>query len=307
MGTDGIELELRLLEMPYEHLRIRDPRHERDLLLSMEETGQQFSITVIPADHPDFYTVIDGHGRVRTQKRLGRDTVRAQVLNLPAPEALLWVRVSQAASPLSAFEEGLLIRELMESHSLNLDAIAQRLARSKSWVLRRLDLVRTLPEAIQKYVVDGRISPHSAMKCLAPLARANPEHAVTLARAIAKEKLSTRDVERLWAHYRAGSDEVRRELLANPLRFLKADEAYRESRGEPDTDEQEVIVRLERLAAMLAATTTRTRKVVREGVGVGPTTMERLKPACALVSQAMQNLAGALNSVLNWSSGENRE
>jgi ParB family chromosome partitioning protein len=287
-----LELELRFLETPYEGLRIRDRKLERALLISLEETGQQFPITVIPSGRPGFYVVIDGYRRVRGLRKLGRDVVRAQVLRLSAGEALLWVRVGQATAPLTALEQGLLIRELVECQEISLDTIALRTGRSKSWVSRRLDLVQVLPESVQRMVVAGQIPPSSAMKVLVPVARANSDHAQILARAIAEGKLSTREVELLYTHYRSPSPEIREALLASPLKFLRAEEAYRSSHDGPDTEEHDVLERLERLTALAAATTTRVRRLLRAGTESPP--MRRLAPACALAWQAVEALRGVL-------------
>ncbi|MEK6688692.1 MAG: ParB/RepB/Spo0J family partition protein, partial [Gemmatimonadota bacterium] len=142
MTTQIVELELRFLETPYQGLRIRNPKIERALLASLEETEQQFPITVIRGERSGAFVVIDGHRRVRALKRLGRDVVRARVLDLSAAEALLWVRVGQANSALSALEEGLLLEELIEGQGLGVDVITARVGRSKSWVTRRLCLIQ---------------------------------------------------------------------------------------------------------------------------------------------------------------------
>jgi ParB-like chromosome segregation protein Spo0J len=51
-ASEIVTLELRFVSTPYQHLRVRDRRAERVLLASIEEHGQQFPITVIPADVP---------------------------------------------------------------------------------------------------------------------------------------------------------------------------------------------------------------------------------------------------------------
>jgi ParB/RepB/Spo0J family partition protein len=295
--ADLAELALGVLSTPFQGLRIRDRKLERALLISLEESGQLFPITVIPGDRPGTSVVIDGHRRVRGLRKLGQDRVRAQVLDLPAGEALLRVRVGQMRTPLSALEEGLLVQELVHGQGLSLEVIASRVARSKSWVSRRLDLIEVLPEPVRGLVVAGQIPPSSAMKVLVPLARANADHAQILARAIAEGGLSTRETERLYTYYRSPDRQIREELLANPLKFLKAEKAYRSAHPGSDSDEQEMRERLERLTAMLAATSTRARKLLREGHDSPPA--RRLAPACALVCQAMEALTGVLAPVTN--------
>lgn len=301
VAEDIIELELRFLEIPYQELRIRDRKVERDLLVSLEETGQQFPIWVIPSGRSGFFVVIDGHRRVRALRKLARDLVRAQILALSATDALLWVRMSQTEAPLTVLEEGLLLRELVEGQHLTLDAIAVRIGRSKSWVSRRLDLIQILPDQVRRMVVAGQVPPSSAMKVLVPLARANLQHAEMFARAIAEGKLSTRDVETLYAYYRSPDPLVREALLANPLKFLKAEQAYRTASDAPDIAEQEVLERLERLTAMVASTATRVRKLLRDGSESPP--FRRLAPACALARQALETLMEVLVPVMEVGKG----
>jgi ParB/RepB/Spo0J family partition protein len=301
VAQDIIALEIRFLETPYQELRIRDRRIERDLLVSLEETGQQFPIWVIPSDRSGFFVVIDGHRRVRALRKLGQDQVRAQILALSAADALLWARMSQTEAHLTALEEGLLLRELVEGQHLTLDAIAVRIGRSKSWVSRRLDLIGVLPDQVRRMVVAGQVPPSSAMKVLVPLARANIQHAEIFARAIAEGKLSTREVETLYAYYRSPDSLVRETLLSNPLKFLKAEQAYRQSTDAPDTEEQEMLERLERLTVMVTSTTTRVRKLLREGNESPP--IRRLAPACALARQALETLMGVLTPVMQSEKG----
>ena len=231
-----IDIELRALGEPFRGVRVRDAKLERDLIVSLDEHGQQFPITVVPDVGADRFIVIDGHRRVAALRKLCRDLVRAVVLDLSPGEALLWVRLAAARAPATALEEGLLLAELVDGQGLDVDEIARRLVRDRSWVARRLDLVRVLPALVQKLVVAGRVAAHSAMKVLVPVARANANHAQILAQAIADGGLSTRDAETLYGYYRGGSTAVRDELLANPLRFLKAEKTYRSTRAGAETD-----------------------------------------------------------------------
>ena len=63
------------LDLRYERLRRRHPAHERQLLASVAELGQQTPIIVI---HPaSRFIVVDGYKRVCALVRLGRDIVRS--------------------------------------------------------------------------------------------------------------------------------------------------------------------------------------------------------------------------------------
>jgi len=138
----------------------------------------------------------------------------------------------------SAFEQGWLLRTLHEDHGLALDALARRFDRSVSWVSRRVSLVRTLPEAIQRHVHDGRLVAHAAMKYFVPLARANAADCVRLVEAIVPHRLSTRQIGRLYQTYVTGVDATRALVVTDPLVVLRVTEetaaAVRPEASAPD-------------------------------------------------------------------------
>ena len=84
-------------------------------------------------------------------------------------------------------EQACLIRELQDRHKMSQEKIASMLGRNKSWVSRRISLVSTLPEQILDWVLSGHISTWAATRVLVPLARANKEHAIALAKDLIKE------------------------------------------------------------------------------------------------------------------------
>jgi len=117
-----------------------------------------------------------------------------------------------------------LVHELHLSQRQPLPQIAAGLCRSTSWVSRRLGLVRTLPEAIQQLVRQGAVSPHAAMRTLLPLARANADVAHDITQIAKTEQLSSRQISRLCAGWRAGDPAQRQKLLAQPRVYLRLDE-----------------------------------------------------------------------------------
>lgn len=218
-------LEFHQLALKYASLRMRDPAQEARLLASLSEHGQQTPVWVVEVAEAVPFVLIHGYRRVRLLQKLRRDTVEALVLATGEVEALLLAhRLERNRTP-SALEEAWLLRELTEVHRLSAKALAEQCLRTPSWVSRRLALVRALPEAVQEAVRRGALCPHAAMKSLVPLARANKAHCERLATALAAsgERLSSRRVETLYAAYRAAPAEVREEIVANPLLFLRVD------------------------------------------------------------------------------------
>ena len=171
---------------------------------SLEEAGQQTPIVVVSASPASGSIVIDGYKRVRLLRRLGHDTVRATAWRLGEVDALLLERRMRAGEADSALEQGWFLRELRDRFGLDGASLAQRVGRSESWVSRRLGLVAELPESVQRHVRAGTIGAHGAMKHLLPLARANRAAAERLADAVAKLKVSTRQMATVCSAWSAG-------------------------------------------------------------------------------------------------------
>lgn len=221
-----MELDLHQLDLRYEALRKRSPRQERQLAASLLEQGQQMPIVVVASDAGRF-VLIDGYKRVRALRKLARDRVRATTWAVDEAEALLLERLMRAGGE-DALEQGWLLAELHERFALSCDELAQRFDKSKSWVSRRLSLVKELPDPVQAQVRAGEIAAHTAMKYLVPLARANAAEASRLCAAIAPLKLTTRQVALLYEGLQSGTDKTRELILSTPQVYLRAREAQRQ-------------------------------------------------------------------------------
>lgn len=240
VGWTAVELEFHQLELRYERLRVRQPARERRLLASLADAGQQMPIVVVLTGST--YVVVDGHKRVRCLRRLQRDTVTAVVWEMAEAEALIFRQLLHTDATDSAFEQGWLLRTLHEQHGLALDALARRFDRSVSWVSRRLGLVRTLPEAVQQHVQDGRVVAHAAMKYLVPVARANATDCVRLANAIAPHRLSTRQIGQLYQVYVTGAEASRELVLTDPLLVLRVTDDDARARLRPEASAPEALI-----------------------------------------------------------------
>jgi ParB/RepB/Spo0J family partition protein len=216
-----MELELHEVELKYEHLRTRSSGRLERLIASLASEGQQMPVVVV-GDASEGYVLIDGYRRVEALRKLGRDLVRASVLALSEPEALIWSWAAARGGGRSSLEEAWLLHELCEHHGLELGELATRFGRSKSWVSRRLALVRDVPEEVCEAVREGTLSPQAVMKYLVPLARANALHCVELVRCLRGKGASVRQLGRLWAAWRAGDEEQRGRIVAHPHLFLRA-------------------------------------------------------------------------------------
>ena len=244
VGSGPLELELWQLDLRYREFRIRTPGRQGRLLASIADHGQQSPVLVVPG--PDgHYILIEGYRRVEALKKLGQDTVQALRLPMTEAEALVYGLREAKGSRRSALEEGWWIRELVDGHKHNLDQIAVSLERSKSWVSRRLALVKQLPGPVQAMVRSGKICPHAAMRYLVPLARANKGACTRLTKRIGKARLSARQVGSLYMAWRRADKKERERIEENPLLFLKAAEELERERmgGKSPVPEQEALMK----------------------------------------------------------------
>src|SRR3989440_11053849 len=105
-GMATMRLEFHQLDRRHEHLRVRNPQRQRQLLASLAASGQQTPIVVVAVpDHPDRYLVIDGYKRIAALRQLGRDTVEAVGWPMNASQGLVLCRSAHRWEPESALEE----------------------------------------------------------------------------------------------------------------------------------------------------------------------------------------------------------
>jgi hypothetical protein len=203
-GTTSIEC--RTLAKTYAHLRVRDPSAEARLRASLAAEGQTSPVIVAGLE------------------QLGRDTVTAIVLGLHEVDALVYCHRLETSRRRSILEDGWLIREI-QGHGFALRLIAQVMHRSTSWVSRRLGLVRAMPTSVEEAIRRGVVPPHAAMKSLLPLARANRAQCEQLVKQLGGERVTTRQVARLYAAWRDGDAEQKERIVEKPRLFLRAIES----------------------------------------------------------------------------------
>jgi ParB family chromosome partitioning protein len=217
-----MQLEFHQLDLRWEHLRVREPHRQRQLLASLAESGQQTPIVVVTAKNDSArYLVIDGYKRIAALEQLRRDTVEATVWPMGEADALLLSRSLRLSPQESALEQGWLLSEMEQRFGYSLDELARRFDRSVSWVSRRLGLVELLPEPVQRQVRDGNLTAQIAMKYLVPIARVSADDCERMAAIFVKHRCGTRQAAQLYTAWREGSRVARERILAEPELFLK--------------------------------------------------------------------------------------
>ncbi len=220
LHSQCLELDLHRLELRYAAARLIEPRAVERLARSIDRHGQLMPCLGV-ADGEQV-VLLDGYRRVAALKRLGRDTAFVERWSCELAQALITVLCRTQARALAAIEEALILRELIEGLGLTQNELAQRCGRDASWVCRRLQLISGLPENVLTAVREGTLSTWTATRVVAPLARANAEHAERLLENLRAAPLSSRELNCWFEHYRGANQVTRERLISYPRLFLQA-------------------------------------------------------------------------------------
>jgi len=216
-----LESDLHRLDLRFASLRMRQSRLVDRLVRSIEQNGQLVPVVAV-AGQADQWVLIDGYLRIQALRRLARDTAWVELWDCSLSQALLIVLVRAQGRTWEAIEEGAIIQELTTRFKLSQREVARQTGRDASWVNRRLSLVEGLPEALLTAICQGELSTWAATRVLAPLARANSEHAQTLLASLQHGPLSTRELHTWYQHYQKANQLKRERMLAQPRLFCQA-------------------------------------------------------------------------------------
>ena len=291
-----MELEFHQMAMRYEGLRVSMPGFQARLMASLAEEGQLNPVLVVEReDEGGGYVLIDGYRRVLALRALSRDTVEAMELPLCEAGALIFRHCQENTHKRSVLEDGWLLRDLVDLHGMSQAELSRRLQRSESWVSRRLSLVRELPESAQEMVRRGKLCGDAASKYLVPLSRGKRSDCQELVQNLGGERISVRQMERVYAAWKSGDAEQRRRVVQRPLLFLKT---AVELKSEPDKrvgdDIQKVFDDMEILDAVSGRARRRIRGL-RAGVPLPDTVIEAWRSA----QSSFAALCGAMEKRVN--------
>lgn len=289
-SRERVKLELEQLDRRYGGLRIRDAARQSRLLESVTAHGQQVPVIVVRDEEPtDRYVLIDGYLRVAVLEQLCSDEVEASVWQMPEGRALALGHRLDNARRRTALEEGWLLSTLERDHDMSLGELAILLARSRSWVSRRLGLVTALPTSAQDAVRVGRMSAQAAQRYLLPLARANGAQCEALVANLGTERLSVRLMRTLYVGWRGSDAEARQRISEAPLLFLAAQEVAGDDQG-PSRDE------LVRDFDIVASVARRAQKRVDDGAlaDANATRRRRIERRFSEAERALRELGATL-------------
>lgn len=185
------------------------------MALSLKARGQITPIVITP-DPP---TMVDGFKRIQAAPNLGMDRLKAIALNVEPTQAKAMMYLMNRSETFSLIQEAILVRELIEYDGLNQTEAARILEKHKSWVNRRLSMIRRLAPEIIEDIKLQLLPPGSAP----PLARLQHHDQAEFSIAIQNHRLCTKQITRLIDLWCKATDPfVKRFLLESPIESLKA-------------------------------------------------------------------------------------
>jgi len=218
-GKKIMEVDIHLLDLRYAHTRIKNAKVLAKMQSSISHYGQIVPAVAVPQN--THFILIDGYLRLQALRACGQDCIKLQIVEEEESDSLFILLAKNNDRQWEAIEQASLIQELHNRFAYSFGEIAKRLGKDKSWVKRRLDLVDSLPEEIKQAVMTGNLSTWTASHVLVPLSRVNEKDACQLTEKLLKNPLSTRDVARLYEHYKKSSRVVRDRIIDDPSLFAK--------------------------------------------------------------------------------------
>ena len=158
---------------------------------SMTRYGQLTPVTVV--FDRDRMILVDGFKRHRSAKRLGMETLTAATVQACNFEAKALVYLLNRSTGFSLMAEALLVRDLVEVEGLNQVEVAILLDRHKSWVNRRLAMIRALAPEVAEDIKLNLLSAGVASS----LARLPREIQTDFCAVIQMHGLKSREVKKL--------------------------------------------------------------------------------------------------------------
>lgn len=202
-----LTVELSKLDLRYKKFRTLSEASIRSMVRSMERGGQLTPVVV--TNDRQCLVLIDGFKRHRAAEILGVKKLMAILICAEGALVKAHMYLLNKKSGFSLIEEGMLIRELVEQDGLQQVEVAIMLERHKSWVNRRLDLIRRLLPQIAEDINLGLIPPGSAF-ALARLPQCNQ---ADMGCVIQTHKLQTKECNLLIDLWSKAEDEEAREFL----------------------------------------------------------------------------------------------
>ena len=204
-----------------------------ELADSIAERGVLQPVIVLPLDGEGFYEMVAGERRWRASMKAGLTEIPAIIKPLSDKESFILSLIENLQrKDLNAIEEAVAYKRLSLEFNLKQEELARALGKTRSTIANTMRLL-TLPENIQRAVIEGKISEGHA-RALAAIEDAGKQG--VLLDQIIKQHLTVRDTEKLGKKSKSRGAKkdpdatVAEEELQRAL-GTKVDVSYRGKRG----------------------------------------------------------------------------
>ena len=168
--------------------RLIQPEAVRSMTTSMRSTGQLQPLILLKNDQG--YQIIDGIKRYRSALELGLSELQSMVFEVDVAMAKAMIlHYNRHSSSLTMYEQGLIVRSLIQDHRMSQKEVARVLHQSHSWVCRRLSLIEKLLPEVQDALRMGEITVSHGRE-LVKLPRGNQGPALSV---VIRESLTSRE------------------------------------------------------------------------------------------------------------------
>jgi ParB-like chromosome segregation protein Spo0J len=209
VSPDRLDLRLRHLHTPCDAAI-------QSMAASLEKRGQISPL--IAADDGQCLILVDGFKRQAAAEAIGLAPIEVMAKDIDPLHSKAMLYLANRAKGFSMIQEAILIRELVEVDGLKQVEVATVLERHKSWVSRRLDMIRRLAPEIVEDLRLGLLPPGS----VASLAQLPPCNQSDFSTAIQAHRLRPKEIHRLvelWC--KAKDPAIKHFLLNRPKRALQ--------------------------------------------------------------------------------------
>lgn len=177
---------------------------------------------VVARDYEGNYQIIDGFKRFYAAEDLMMETLQCRILKIDLSQAkVLLLSYNRPHQSMEAWEEAVVLKDLLETHDLDQQRLAKLTGYSRSWVSRRLSLIEKMDENISSEIMMGVLTGSHA-RALIKLPRGNQRE---VARVITTYGLTSRQSNTLVDAFLEAKDENRqRYILTYPEKVLEKKE-----------------------------------------------------------------------------------
>lgn len=194
-----------------------EPNALKELAESIKQHGVIQPI-IVNDENNGRYTIIAGERRFRASLVAGKTTIPA-IIRQYSPKQIKEVALIEnlQREDLNPIEAAKAIKELMEEYNFTQETVADRIGKSRPLVANTLRLLTLTPEVVTM-IEKGQITAGHG-KCLVSVS--DPNQQVDIAKTVAENKLTVRDLENYIKNYKGPQEKVKKE---KPLQSIELKE-----------------------------------------------------------------------------------